>query len=330
MRQIVDLVEASVVARGDQPLELAAGGAAGRIGVADRVALQRRQHRAYPGEHVLDGGEVHAHGIAERVDAVDELGGGVDVPHQLVAAVLGSHRGERVDQALDARHDLVDLGAHVAEAVGQRVGPGRQPVEVAGALADLGGAVGQPVADEARLIGGPELRRHLAEGSGDAADQTDVRQLGDARSHLLQVREGLRCAQVTRRLDEDVFGDGLTDGEMAFQRGVPDRTRRRRRHGLAIVVVEVREDRAAGQEGQHEHAGNQMCHRPAHDADAGTSPEPSSQFAPRLDPAARPGEHQNCRQQSHPGEVCHADTDRRRHSDRFEHAHLGEAQQRER
>ena len=196
--EVVDLVEAAVVTRGDEPLELVAGGAAGGIGVADRVALQRRQDRADPGEHVLDGGEVHAHGIAERVDAVDQLGGVVDVPHQLVAAVLGSHRGERVDQTLDAWHDLVDLCAHVAEAVGQRVGPGRQSVEVAGALVDLVGAVGQPGTDEPRLIRGPELRRHLAQGSGDAADQTDVRQLGDARSHLLQVREGLRCAQVMR------------------------------------------------------------------------------------------------------------------------------------
>ena len=72
---------------------------------------------------------------------------------------------------------LLICAAHVTEVVGQRVGPGRQPVEVAGALADLSGAVGQPVTDDARLIGGPELRRHFAEGPGDAADQADVRQL---------------------------------------------------------------------------------------------------------------------------------------------------------
>ena len=67
-----------------------------------------------------------------------------------------------------------------------------QFVEVAGALTDLGGTGGQPVTDDARLERGPELRRHLSQRSGDTADQSNVRQLGDARSHLLQVREGLR------------------------------------------------------------------------------------------------------------------------------------------
>ena len=57
--------------------------------------------------------------------AVDQLGGGVDVAHQLVAAVLGSApRRTQSIRLLDARRDLVDLRAHVAEAVGQRVGPG--------------------------------------------------------------------------------------------------------------------------------------------------------------------------------------------------------------
>ena len=73
-----------------------------------------------------------------------ELGRGFDLPDQLVSAVLASHRGEGVDQTLDAGSDLVDLAAHIAEVVGQRVGPVRQPVEVIGVVADQGGAGGQP------------------------------------------------------------------------------------------------------------------------------------------------------------------------------------------
>ena len=57
---------------------------------------------------------------------------------------------------------------------------------------------GHPIADNARLIGGSELLRHHSGGSGDAADKTDVRQLADPLCHLLQVCEGLRCAQVAR------------------------------------------------------------------------------------------------------------------------------------
>ena len=63
--QIIDLAEASVVLRGDQFLELDAGITTRGIGIADRVAIQRQQHRPYPSEHVLDGREVHAHCIAE-------------------------------------------------------------------------------------------------------------------------------------------------------------------------------------------------------------------------------------------------------------------------
>ena len=60
----------------------------------------------------------------------------------------------------------VDLCAQIAEAVGQRVGAGRQSVEIVGALPDLGGPGGQPVTDDARLERGPELRRHLPERVG--------------------------------------------------------------------------------------------------------------------------------------------------------------------
>ena len=90
-RQLVDPVQAAVVARVGDPLKLGAGGAAGGIGIADRIAVQRHQDGTYPGEEVLDGAEVHAHGVAELVEAVDELGGGLDVPHQPVTAVLRFH-----------------------------------------------------------------------------------------------------------------------------------------------------------------------------------------------------------------------------------------------
>ena len=95
--------------------------------------------------------------------------------------------------------------------------------------------------------------------------------------------------------------------------------------GLAIVVVVAHQARAAGEDDQHEQAGNQMGLRPPHDANPRTPPEPSGEFAPRLDPAARPGQHQNGGQQRHRGEVCHPDPDRARHTDRGEHAHPGEA-----
>ena len=53
-------------------------------------------------------------------------------------------------------------------------------------------------ADSARLIGGPELLRHISGGPGDAADCGDIRQLADPVRHLFQVREGLRGAKVMR------------------------------------------------------------------------------------------------------------------------------------
>ena len=55
LSQLIDRVEVFLIALADQPLERPAGGAAGLVDIADRVALQCRQHRAYPGEHVLAG-----------------------------------------------------------------------------------------------------------------------------------------------------------------------------------------------------------------------------------------------------------------------------------
>src|ERR1700758_341492 len=89
--QIVDLVEASVTTRVDQALKLAAGCAAGGIGIADRVTLECRQHRWHPGEYVHDGREVQANGMAERSDAVYELGRGDDLLDQRVSTILVSH-----------------------------------------------------------------------------------------------------------------------------------------------------------------------------------------------------------------------------------------------
>ena len=73
-----------------------------------------------------------------------------------------------------------------------------QSVEILVVVADHGRTGGHPIADNARLIGGSELLRHNSGGSGEAADKTDVRQLADPLCHLLQVCEGLRCAQVAR------------------------------------------------------------------------------------------------------------------------------------
>ena len=128
-----------------------------------------------------------------------------------------------------------------------------------------------------------------------------------------------------RRLDEDVFRNGLVYREMTIQRGISEGTRSRRTQSFAVVVVVAHEGRAGGQDRQHEQAGDQMGLRPAHDAYARTPPEPSGQFAAWLDPAARASEHQDRRQQGHRGQESHADPDRRRHSDRFEHTHSGEA-----
>ncbi|SLC83376.1 Uncharacterised protein [Mycobacteroides abscessus subsp. massiliense] len=116
---------------------------------------------------------------------------------------------------------------------------------------------------------------------------------------------------------------------MAFQCGVAHRTRRRWRDGLAVVVVITGEQGAAAQQRQHQRTGHQVRNRPADDPDTRAPPELGGQFAPRLDPPAGPGQHQDGGQQRHPGQVCHADPDRRRHADRLEDAHLGEAQQQE-
>ena len=317
--------ETSVFACVHQLLKLDAGIAARRVGVADRVAVQRRQHRTHPRGHVLDGGEVQAHLITERIDARHELGGGFDLLDQLVSAELASGRVQRIDQALHARRDPIDLGAHITEAGGQRSGPVLQSVEIFGVVADDGRACGHPVADDARLIGGPELLRHDSGGPGEATDEADVRQLADPLRHLLQVGQRLRRAEVARRRDEDVFGHGLADGEMALHRGIPDRTRGRRPHGLAVVVVVAHQGRAAGEDNENEQAGNQMGLRPPHDANSGTPPEPGGQFASRPDPAARPGKDQDGGQQRHRGEVSNPDPDRARHTGRGEHAHPGEA-----
>ena len=92
-------------------------------------------------------------------------------------------------------------------------------------------------------------------------------------------------------LDEDVLGNGLTDREVAFQLGVPDRTGRRRRHHLAVVVVEVREvPRGQGESTRARWLPDV--------APAGTMRMPErrqsrgGQLAPRFDPAARAREHQ--------------------------------------
>ena len=69
--QLVDLVDATVVAGGDHLFELGAGLDAGRVGVTHPVALQRREHRSDPGEHVAHGAEVDPHRQAQLVDAVD-------------------------------------------------------------------------------------------------------------------------------------------------------------------------------------------------------------------------------------------------------------------
>ena len=196
-------------------------------------------------------------------------------------------------------------------------------------VVDQVGSVGQNGADGARLICGPELFWHISGGTSNAADKGDIRQLADSARHLFQVGKGLRCAQVMRRLNEEVLRNRLIDREMAVQRGIPDGAWSRRPQRLAVVVVVAHEAGTAGQDGQHEQTGSQMYHWAAHNADAGTPPEPSGQFAPWFDPTARPGKHQNCRQQSKRSQECHADPNRRRHSDRFEHSHSSEADEEE-
>ena len=184
-------------------------------------------------------------------------------------------------------------------------------------------------ADGARLIGGPELFRHVSGGSGDAADGRDVGQLADPVRHLLQVRQGLWIAQVARRLDEEVLRNRLVHREMVIQRGVPERARGRSAQGFAVVVVVAHQPGAAGQGGQHQQAGDQVQTRPAHDADTRAPPEPRGQLTSRLDPPASTGERDDGGQQGHRGQECHADTDRRSDTDRLEDTHSGEADHQE-
>ena len=61
---------------------------------------------------------------------------------------------------------LGDLAAHVTEPGRQCVGPPGQPVEIVHVAGDHRRPVGQPVTDEAGLVGGPELLRHHAQRVG--------------------------------------------------------------------------------------------------------------------------------------------------------------------
>ena len=121
--------------------------------------------------------KLDAHRVSEFVDGGDELGRDVDVLDQLVAAVLAFDRAEGVDHLLDAGRDLGDLAAHVTEPGRQCVGPPCEPVKIVHVAGDHRRPVGQPITDEAGLVGGPELLRHHAQGPGDAADHRDIRQL---------------------------------------------------------------------------------------------------------------------------------------------------------
>ena len=192
--QVIDRIEVPLISLTNQPLELAAGVAAGLIEIADGITLQGRQHRTYPGEQVLAGREVPAHDIAERVDVVDELGSDVDFSHQRVAAVLVLRRREGILQVLYAASELADLAAHLVKIASQRAGPFGQPVEVTGVVVDQLGPAFQKGADSARLVRGSELLRDIPGRPGDAADRGDIRQLADSVRHLLQVGQGLRRA----------------------------------------------------------------------------------------------------------------------------------------
>jgi hypothetical protein len=107
-----------LITRTNQLLERAAGVAAGLIEIADRVTPQRGQHRADPVEHVLGRAVVPAHGVAERVDVVDQLGRDVDLMDQRVAAVLVLRRLKGVFQFLHTGSEFADLAAHLVEFVG--------------------------------------------------------------------------------------------------------------------------------------------------------------------------------------------------------------------
>ena len=84
-------------------------------------------------------GEVHAHGIAERIDAVRRAWRRLSTS----LTSLSPPYWLRIEENASIRRCMlgaisVDLSAHITEAGGQRVGPVRQSVEVLGAVADHG------------------------------------------------------------------------------------------------------------------------------------------------------------------------------------------------
>src|ERR1700677_3449973 len=97
---------------------------------------------------------------------------------------------------------------------------------------------------------------------------------------------------------------------MAVDRGISGGARDRARQDLAIVVVEVDEARAAGENDQHYETGDQMHPGPAHNAYSGMPPETSGEVASRRDPSAGSDQHEDSREQGDRGKE--RDTDRNR------------------
>ena len=128
--QAVDLGECAVIAGVDQALEVTAGLAARGVEIADHVALQRKQHRRNPGEHVPGRRDAHSHGVAEFIDLIDELRRDVDIADQLVATVLTLQCREGLHHPLHTGRDLSDLTAHIGQPGRQGVGALVQPIEI--------------------------------------------------------------------------------------------------------------------------------------------------------------------------------------------------------
>ena len=168
---IRELFESAVIAGGLELSELVACGDADRITVAVGTAVECDHHGVDPLE-VVEVAERRLQRVAEGTHATDEAVGVAHLAERRVAAELVLDGRESVDEASDAGHELGDLLAECAEAVGQLVGARGQPVEVIVAVAYLYGCVVQPLTDFAGLMRRAGRFQRYSGGPGDPPDRS--------------------------------------------------------------------------------------------------------------------------------------------------------------